>query len=52
MNVLRALINLAAPGSLIVVFNSAPAYRWNRFHPTRLCKISAGPKTSSAYFTQ
>ena len=52
MNLLRALINLAAPGSLIVVFNSAPAYRGIGFIQHGYAKLARGPKTSSAYFTQ
>ena len=43
MNLLR-LSTSPLPGSLIVVCNPAPAYRGNRFHPTRLCRIwRAGP---------
>lgn len=40
-----APVNFAAPRTRIVVRNPAPAYRWIRFHPTRLCEVSARART-------
>jgi uncharacterized membrane protein YphA (DoxX/SURF4 family) len=34
-------VNFAASRTWILVRNSAPAYRWIWFHPTRLCEVGA-----------